>query len=111
MMAQALRRVGQLYSIPLLLLAWLLVWEFDARPRAVAWIARGLCLLAVVMHAPRYMLPAPKDYHWAEHVDPIRQGVPTHWDLWNQNWSFQLVPATSPTIAEIPARPTRPIIR
>ena len=32
---------------------------------------------------------------------PIRQGVPTHWDLWNQNWSFQLVPATSPTIAEI----------
>ena len=32
---------------------------------------------------------------------PVRQGVPTHWDLWNQNWSFQLVPATSPTVAEI----------
>jgi hypothetical protein len=32
---------------------------------------------------------------------PIRQGVPTHWDLWNQNWSFQLVPATSPAVAEI----------
>jgi Putative Flp pilus-assembly TadE/G-like len=31
----------------------------------------------------------------------IRQGVPTHWDLWNQNWSFQLSPATSPTVAEI----------
>jgi hypothetical protein len=38
---------------------------------------------------------------WQGIRHPIRQGVPTHWDLWNQNWSFQLVPATSPTVAEI----------
>jgi hypothetical protein len=36
---------------------------------------------------------------------PIRQGVPTHWDLWNQNWSFQLVPATSPSVGPILATP------
>lgn len=30
-----------------------------------------------------------------------RQGVPTHWDLWNQHWSAQLVPAVQPAIAGI----------
>lgn len=44
------------------------------------------------------------DYHLG--IDyPIRQGVPTHWDLWNQNWSFQLVPATSPSVGPILATP------
>ena len=40
---------------------------------------------------------------------PIRQNVPTHWDLWNQNWSFQLVPATSPSVGPIlSTTPTTP---
>ena len=32
------------------------------------------------------------DAYGVQHA--IRQRVPQHWDLWNQNWSFQLVPAT-----------------
>ena len=31
----------------------------------------------------------------------IPQHVPTHWDLWNQNWSFQLVPATAASVGPI----------
>ena len=38
--------------------------------------------------------------YWGANI-PIRQNVPTHWDLWNQNWSFQLVPATSPSVGPI----------
>jgi hypothetical protein len=30
-----------------------------------------------------------------------RQGVPTHWDLWNQHWSCRLVPATQEAIPQI----------
>jgi hypothetical protein len=32
---------------------------------------------------------------------PYRQRVPLHWDLWNQNWSFQLVPATAASVGPI----------
>jgi hypothetical protein len=74
------------FYMPRVLLAWLLVFEFDARPRAVAWLARGICALAVVQHAPRYMLPAPKDYHWAEHCDPIRRGVPANIYTLPEGW-------------------------
>ena len=35
--------------------------------------------------------------HW--HVG--RQSVPTHWDLLNQRWTCQLVPATQATMAQI----------
>jgi hypothetical protein len=37
------------FYIPRVLLAWLLVWEFDTRPRIVGWLARGLCALAVII--------------------------------------------------------------
>jgi hypothetical protein len=40
-------------------------------------------------------------------IHPVRQGVPRHWDLWNQNWSFQLVPSTSASIAAILGQPPR----
>jgi len=29
----------------------------------------------------------------------VREGRPTHWDLWNQSWRVQLVPATHPALA------------
>jgi hypothetical protein len=74
------------FYMPRVLLAWLFIFEFDARPRAVAWLARGACALAVVQHAPRYMLPAPKDYHWAEHCDPIRRGVPANIYTLPEGW-------------------------
>jgi hypothetical protein len=84
------------FYIPRVLLAWLLVWELDARPRAVAWIARGICALAIVMHAPRYTLRAPKDYRWAEHCEPIRRGVPANIYTLPEGWWI-----------EYPGRPAR----
>ena len=64
------------FYISRVLLVWLLVLEWDARPRPVAWLARGLCLLGVALHVPHFILPAPPDYRWAAHCDPIRRGVP-----------------------------------
>jgi len=29
----------------------------------------------------------------------VRESLPTHWDLWNQSWLVQLVPATHPALA------------
>jgi len=43
------------------------------------------------------------DVYGVQHA--IRQHVPQHWDLWNQNWSFQLVPATAPTVGLILSEP------
>jgi len=31
----------------------------------------------------------------------IKDGVPEQWDLWNENWSFQLVPATAASLTAI----------
>jgi hypothetical protein len=42
--------------------------------------------------------PGPDD-QWEWTV--VRQGRPRHWDLLNQNWTVQLVPATSDSIASI----------
>jgi hypothetical protein len=64
------------FYIPRVLVAWLLIWELDAAPRAIAWLARGLCILGLVTHAPHFVLPAPPDYRWTENCDPIRRGEP-----------------------------------
>jgi len=77
------------FYIPRVLLAWLLVWEFDAVPRAVGLSARGLCLLGVVMHAPHFMLPAPPDYRWSEHCDPIRRGEPANISTLPVGWYIE----------------------
>ena len=74
------------FYIPRVLLAWLVVWELDARPRIVAWVARGAAVLAVAMHAPRFVLPAPPDYRWAEHCDPIRRGTPANIYTLPEGW-------------------------
>ena len=74
------------FYIPRVLLAWLVVWEFAARPHAVGWAARGVFALAAIMHAPRFMLPAPPDYRWAEHCDPIRRGVPANIHTLPEGW-------------------------
>ena len=68
------------------LIAWLLILEFDARPRVIAWIARGLCCAAVVMHLPHFIIPALQDYKWAEHCDPIRRGVPANIHTLPEGW-------------------------
>ena len=74
------------FYISRVLLVWLVILEFDAAPRAVACIARALCLAGVVMNAPRHMLPAPTDYKWAEHCDPIRRGVPANIYTLPEGW-------------------------
>ena len=43
----------------------------------------------------RYDLP-PEDPRWI-----YREGIPTHWDLMNQNWNVQLVPATAESVPYI----------
>jgi len=41
--------------------------------------------------------PPSGEGHWVVR----RQGVPTHWDLLNQHWTCQLVPATHPSLLAI----------
>ena len=66
------------FYISRVLLTWLLILQFGAAPRWAARAAVALCGLAVVVHVPRFILPAPPDYRWAEHCDPIRRGVPAN---------------------------------
>jgi len=74
------------FYIPRVLLAWLLIWECADPHRAIAWMARGACVLAVGLLAPRFRLPAPPDYKWAEHCDPIRRGVPANIYTLPEGW-------------------------
>ncbi len=74
------------FYIPRVLLAWLVILEFDATPRAVGWCARAVCVLGLLTHAPRFILPAPIDYQWAKHCDPIRRGVPANIYTLPEGW-------------------------
>ena len=74
------------FYIPRVLLTWLLIWECSARPRAAAWLARLACGVALARHAPHFRLPAPPDYHWAEHCDPIRRGTPANISTLPEGW-------------------------
>ncbi len=38
---------------------------------------------------------------WGNRHNVYFDNSPLHWDLWNQNWTFQLVPATSDSVAAI----------
>ena len=77
------------FFIPRILLAWLLVWEFDAAPRAVAWLARGLLLAVALVHLRHFAVPAPPDYHWAEHCEPIRRGVEAKIPTLPEGWTLE----------------------
>jgi len=70
------------------LLAWLVIWEFDARPPAVAWLARGVAVLGAVTFAPRFSEPAPPDYHWRAHCDPIRRGTAARIPTLPEGWTL-----------------------
>lgn len=74
------------FFIPRLLLAWLVLLEWHHARAAVRWTARALCLAAVTTHAPHYVLPAPPDYHWARHCDPIRKGTPANIRTLPEGW-------------------------
>lgn len=83
------------FHISRVLLAWLVILEWNARPRGVAFTARALCLAGVLTHAPHFMLPAPPDYKWAEHCDPIRRGVPANIYTLPEGWWIEY-PGRSP---------------
>ncbi len=84
------------FFIPRILLAWLLIWELDARPRFVALAARGLCLVAVLLELPHHAEPAPPDYHWADHCDAIRRGVPAKIPILPEGWVLDYPGRTPP---------------
>jgi hypothetical protein len=65
------------FYISRVLLAWLLILEWDATPRAVAWTARALCLAGIAFHVPHFVIPALPDYKWAAQCEPIRRGEAT----------------------------------
>ena len=77
------------FYVSRVLLAWLLVWEFDSTSRVVAWCARGLYVLAALAQLPHYILPAPPNYHWAEHCDPIRRGSPASIPTLPEGWRLE----------------------
>jgi len=74
------------FYIARILLLWLVIWEFDARPRAIAFAARTLCLLGLLLELPHFTLPAPPDYRWAEHCDAIRRGEPAKIPILPEGW-------------------------
>ena len=74
------------YYIPRVLVAWLVVLEWRARPAAVAWIARALVAAGLLLHLPHFILPAPPDYRWAEHCNAIRRGVPANIHTLPEGW-------------------------
>jgi hypothetical protein len=82
------------FYLPRVLLAWLIVLEIDAAWRPLAWTARLVALAMALVHLPDYILPAPPNYHWADHCDPIRRGVPAKIPTLPEEW-----------ILEYPGRP------
>lgn len=79
------------------LLTWLVILEFQATPRAVAYTARALCLVGVLTHATSFTIPAPPDYKWAEHCDPIRRGVPANIYTLPEGWWIEYPGRNPPT--------------
>jgi hypothetical protein len=77
------------FYIPRVLLAWLLIWEFDAVPRLVANVARVFCVAVLLTHLRAYTMPAPIDYRWATHVEPIRKGVPADLPTLPEGWMLE----------------------
>lgn len=77
------------FYLPRLLLFWLLTLEFDTPRRVIAWTARTLVLAGFVVHLPMFLSPAPPNYHWAEHCDPIRRGVPADIKTLPEDWFIQ----------------------
>ncbi len=86
------------FYIPRILLGWLVIWEFAARPRAVAYAARAVALLAV--------------YQWARYCDAIRRGDPANIPTLPEGFVFEYMgrprgakpPATA--VVPVPGVPT-----
>jgi hypothetical protein len=79
-----------------LLLFWLLILEFASPRRAIAWTARTLVLVGFLIHLPLFFSPAPPNYHWSEHCDPIRRGTPANIKTLPEGWWIEYPGRTTP---------------
>lgn len=77
------------FYLPRVLLAWLLILELDTAQRAIRWTARALLLACALVHLKGYTLPPEPNYHWTEHVDPIRRGVPANLPTLPEGWTLE----------------------
>ncbi len=77
------------FYLPRVLLAWLLILEFDAAQRPVRWLAHATALAIAVVHLKSYSLPAEPNYKWTDHVDPIRRGVPANIPTLPEGWTME----------------------
>jgi hypothetical protein len=84
------------FYLPRLLLVWLLILEFTTPRRAIAWTARALVVVGFTVHLPMFVSPAPPNYHWADHCDPLRRGTPANIKTLPAGWWI-----------EYPGRPNR----
>jgi hypothetical protein len=80
------------FFISRILIAWLLIWQFEAAERAVRMAARALCVVAVLLQMPRIREPAPTDFKWAENCDAIRRREPANIPILPEGWILQYRP-------------------
>ena len=84
---------------PRAILFWLLALELAAVSRAAALTVRLALLGAVFVHLPVFRFPAPANYRWAEHCEPIRRGKPADIPILPEGWTLHYPgrpPATRP---------------
>jgi hypothetical protein len=74
------------FFLPRVLLTWLVLIEIGAASSRLAWTARLVAIALFFTQLPGYRLPAPPDYRWAEHCDPIRRGVPAKIPILPEEW-------------------------
>ncbi|MSU68805.1 MAG: hypothetical protein EXS40_09575 [Opitutaceae bacterium] len=84
------------FYLPRVLLAWLLILEFDTAQRSVRWVARATALAIAVVHLRGYSVPAEPNYQWSRHVDPIRRGVPANIPTLPEGWTMEYRGRPSP---------------
>ncbi|PHX73393.1 MAG: hypothetical protein CK548_01325 [Opitutia bacterium] len=84
------------FHLSRLLLFWLLILEFASPHRAIAWTARTLVLVGFLVHLPMLLSPAPPNYHWAEHCDPIRRGTPANIKTLPEGWWIEYPGRSAP---------------
>lgn len=84
------------FYLPRVLFFWLVAWEFDAASGPVRWMARGAFCVGLAAFSVNYVLPAPPNYHWSEHCDPIRRGVPANIPTLPEGWTLEYAGRSSP---------------
>ncbi|MCX6952051.1 MAG: hypothetical protein NTV51_07775 [Verrucomicrobia bacterium] len=84
------------FYISRVLLFWFLAWACTSVRRGVAWTATALVIVGFAVHLPAFRYAAPPDFHWADHCDPIRRGVPAKIPILPAGWDV-----------DYPGRPVR----